>query len=373
MDEEMDVIDFHGVLEDDGQDVECDSLCMTKADVKVLIDEVESAFRHAEKQYDSFIKSGNIDDMRAALDTATYELRNGRYKDIATKNPWLKKGNDYLTRKDGSNNFEDREAVLSAYRLATKASDVMNAVCAHIDYFNRVYLLKASEFISFDRDMHAVVTGDYLANIDKCCHEYNYFISKFNRGKFLSDIEGVSKDKPFDENLKLVTEQMNYEISVLNNLKGLLSDSTHVNPSAVNMFYVVDRITREYEELESELKTGGDIFINGTNKHIAEIEALMGQHDYFIVRGLFHAVIDLLTKLDFVFMELGEILKKYDSSQDAPYAIMQYSSNVKDTAEKKLFMSLGNPKKGGTKYNELAREMVSRNRELAQNVAKMAP
>ena len=83
------------------------------------------------------------------------------------------------------------------FKLATKGAETIDAVCNHIDYFNRVYLTKLSEFFNFHNDMTAVVSGDFLSQLDKICHEYDYFINKFLHGSIYDSIEGISKDRPY--------------------------------------------------------------------------------------------------------------------------------------------------------------------------------
>lgn len=375
MDEEMEVIDFNGVLEDDGaqEKPECDAWYMKKADVDALLGEVTGAISNVERLYDSFIKGGKLDEMRTALTLVVNELRSGRYRDFARNNPWLKKESYYLSEKYGDNAADDRQAVLGMFKLATKGAETIDAVCNHIDYFNRVYLTKLSEFFNFHNDMTAVVSGDFLSQLDKICHEYDYFINKFLHGSIYDSIEGISKDRPYLDNYKLVTQQMIYEISLLNNLNTLIPNGFSVSPMKMNVFYVVDRITGEYSDFEDTVKNGGDTHRAVTEKLIAQISDLRGQQDLIIGAGLLNAVKELLTKTDYIFLEAGFILEKYRTSSDAPYAVMRYSQKVRDTAEKNLFMSLNDPARNGTNYCDIAKNMTDRNFKVAELVAKQAP
>ena len=365
-----DTTEAKGAIDDT---LECEARNMNINDVRMVIEEVTRAARNAEKLYPSFIEGFKLDEMRDALDQVTNVLRNGNYREVARKNKWLKfKANEYLNEEDSTQGQDDRYAVVGLYKLATLTSEVIDSVCNHIDYFNRAYAVKASEFFSFHSDMEVVFDDAFLSQIGGVFYEYNYLTTKFNDARMCRDLQ-LSKDKPFLENFNVVTDRMNYEISNLKNLSTVLKDYLHAAPMAMNRFYILDRLTSKFADFETELKTGGDLMIATGEKLKAQLGEFSSRPDLGVGSSFFSAISDLLTKINFIFLQAQEILQRYKSSSDAPYGVMRYDSNVQKAASSQLFMSLDDPTKKGTKYTEIVKKMINRNSDLAQLVAKNAP
>lgn len=347
---------------------------MTQADVDAIIGQVADTVANVTKLLPAFMEGLKLDEVRDALNQAVNALKSGPIKDFVRKNGALLKNHEaeFMNTNGNDGKPEDRQAVVNLYKFATKTSELTDAVCNYFDYFTRVYAGKANGFFCFHRDMQAVFSGDYIAHLGKVFHEYCYFIEKFNHASIYSSME-VSKNLAFEDNLKLVQEQMDYEISNLNNLSTVLADSTRISASESNMFYILDRLTREFADFDNELKNGGDTMIDSGEKLKAQIGTFRGLPGFLIAVGYFKALEELITKLGFVFLEAQNILQKFKSSSDAPYAIMHYDANVQKAANTYLYVSLDDPLKSGTNYRELAKQMVIKNREMAKVVAKNAP
>ncbi|MBO7402168.1 MAG: hypothetical protein J6U10_04170 [Lachnospiraceae bacterium] len=362
------------VMEIDPNTLECEAGNMNINDVKLILDEVISAAKNAERLYPAFIEGFKHDEMKDALDRVVNALRSGRYRDFARKNKWLKtKANEYLNDDNSTQTQDARYAVVGLYRLATRSSDVLDAVSNHIEYFNSVYAMKASEFFTFHSDMEAVFDAGFISRVANAFNDYNYFTNKFNDARIYKDLPDVSKDKAFLDNYKLVTEQMDYEVSNLKNLNSVLVDHFHAAPMEMNRFYILDRLTREFAGFESDLKTGGDTMIATGDKLKAQLAELNGQPEISVGQGFFAAIDSLITKLGYVFLQAQEVIQRYKTSTDAPYGVMQYSQALLKAANDQLFMSLDDPIKSGTKYTDIVKSMISRNIDLAKIVAKNAP
>ena len=349
---------------------ETEARMMYIGDVEMLVEEVKSAAREVEKIYPDFIQGQKYDEMHEALIRMSNVLRNGRYKEVGRRNPWLKtRSGEYLDDHDGDQTREDREAVVNIYNLATRSSEVIDQVCNHIEYADRVFLKTATEFFCFHRKALSAYTGDFLWEINTGFMEYNFIVQAYTVDSIYRDIP-VSKVNTPEYNIELVRDDLDVRINGTSCLKNILADYCTLYAGKVNDLHVLDKATRNFAAYESELVDGGKTMIDTGETLKDKVRQLPGGAG---VAGFAKAIEDVLTKISYIFLEADTIIQKYRSSEDAPYGIMHYGNRVKESADRYVSFSLTDPFKEGTRYKDFAKRLLERNKEIINVVVKNAP
>ena len=343
---------------------------MTVANVEEIFDVLASEVNYATQFYPSLIQGFKYDEMNNSLIRIMADIAGGPHKEIARRNPWLKKdAQKFLNEDNPDTTPEDRAAVVSLYKVATQTGEVMKQVSNYLRFAQTV-MEDVTSFFCFHRYMQSEYNENYAKELESIFDAYLWFCEEFKTSDIYNVLH-VKKLLSFEDNYNIVVDYMDQRINQNQFLSMLFADYKQLNAGMMNEFRVVDMLTGAFKDFDSAGATAANM-VNDCDQIKAQLTGLCGQPELSVGQGYFRALRDLVEKIGLIFVEMDNAVKAYKKGEGAPYCMMKYCSRVNDVASKHLFESVGDPCSTGTEYYKLAKKMLARNKEMATTVAKNA-
>ena len=357
-------------VKEEENDKELDADLMTESDVEAIVGEIGAAGTRVYDALDYINMGKNFDEAKEAMKQYLNALTNGKIQEFDRKNIGNKKAASVKVNMTANKDFtSDVPAVDELVRVGfskkmlKEVSNYINSYCEEV--LEQVYKVNAYFVKMCD------VKEDAIFTIEKAYRQFASLYDYYNSTALIETVP-VSKALSFEENRSLIIDKMNADLSGDSILVKYLKNTQETNASGMNELYVIDSMTQEFlkhrvpkDRLEKYIDLA------------APVEALINEwcdKCKTCVRDLFVSMRSVVGKMVSVLREAIKTINEFiTNNSEYPYAILKYPETVTRIADKYLGGINGDPTYVGTKYNQMAKEMLNAFLHLADVIAKNVP
>lgn len=365
---------FDYAEEKDDKNTELDADHLKAGTINGIISELNNGFIQVERAVGGLLFATSYGTALEAVKNAQALATGGPHVDFCRKNKWLgDKGqrSSYINHCEWKADEEDKRLVCRFYDLMMASAHMRGAFADLMRQCESEFILYAEKAIIFEENLKSRISADTLYDIRLAFAEYDNVYNTFNHSSIYEKIP-VSKKYSLDENTETVLDYLDDALCSKPHLSKFLLNTRTPVASGINQLYSIDRTTAQFSNIAGREDTMKRV-MDKISDIQAEIDALnLGVTND--TRSYLDGYRNVLYKLSDVFKRAIEVIHHFQEKKDeVPYAVLHYDPLVKDCVSKHMLGSLTDPTSRGTNYNTIAESMISKCRQLAKNVAKLAP
>ena len=349
---------------------------MHMSDISAIISELTACESKAAIKLNNSKCGLQLQETVDALNQLVYKLQSGPHIEFANKNKWLgnkAKREEFLKGFSIEQTYEERKALVDLYVISVGTKSLVSDFAKYISDFIDNILGRAYYAIRFYYKMSEKYKISELYRIMSAFNEFDGVMKEYNDAHILKEMS-ISKEYSYEDNYEMVLDHMDARLCRLQYIGDFLVNTQQTNAYGANQLHVTDRDTKEFDDYASredrmrQCLTKTQEFKDAMDQYYIAYPGIVSNY-FDAFNTTFNGIEELLNAA------LDVINNFKTNSTDAPYAIMHYSPTVIGVANNWLYMSLSadDPLKKGTRYNEMAVNMIKRCKELAKSVAKNAP
>lgn len=364
--------DYGEVKDDKNTDLDADHL--KAGTINGIISELNNGFIEVERAIGKLIYATSYGTAMDAIKSAQALATSGSHIDFVRKNKWLgDKGqrNSYLTHCEWKAGEEDKRLVCEFYDLMTASANMRSKFAEIMSLCESDFILYAEKAIIFEDNLRNRISFETLFDIRQAFAEFDNVYNTFNNSSIYAKIP-VSKENSLEDNLETVLDYLDDALCGKPHLSKFLLNTKTTTASGINQLYSIDRTTAQFKDIASREDT-----MKRALDRISDIQDEIEKLNLAVsndTRAYLNGFRKVLYKLSEVFTKAIEVIRHFQEKKgEVPYMIMHYDELVKDCVGKHMLGNLSDPMTKGTNYNTIAENMLNKCRQLAKNVAKLAP
>lgn len=364
--------DYAEVKDDKNTELDADHL--KEGTIKGIISELNNGFIAVESALKGLLYATSYGSALSEIKKAQALVTSGAHVDFLRKNKWLgDKGqrNSYLTMCEWKAGEEDKRLVCEFYDLMTASTHMREEFAELMRRCESEYILYAEKAIIFEENLKNRISSDTLYDIMQSFAEFDNVYNTFNNSSIYNTVP-VSKENSLDDNTEIVLDYLDDALCNKPHLSKFLLNTRTTAASGINQLYSIDRTTAQFNDIAGREET-----MKRISEDISELYDEVGKLNLAVTnatRDYLYGYKRVLENLGDVFVQARRAINNFrEKKSEVPYSVMYYDPLVKDCVSKHMLGSLSDPFKKGTNYNTIAGNMIGKCKQLAKNVAKLAP